>query len=159
MRIEHKLRELGLQLPSAPEPPPGFQFSFDWVRVRGNRCYVSGHGAQHADGSLAGPFGKVPSEVSVDAACDAARATALSMFGSLARELGDLDRITAWLHVSGMVNADNGFPQTTVVINSFSDLVLCVFGPEVGAHARTAVGMAALPMNNAVIISAELEVD
>ncbi|MBJ8348734.1 RidA family protein [Antrihabitans sp. YC2-6] len=158
MHIEEKLRELGIALPPAPEAPPGFQFAFEWVRVRGNRAYVSGHSAQQPDGSLAGPFGKVPSEVSVDSACDAARATALSMLGSLQRELGDLDRIEAWLSVSGMVNADSGFPQTTVVINGFSDLILCIFGPVVGAHARSAVGLAALPMNNAVVISAEVEI-
>ena len=94
----------------------------------------------------------------MDSACDAARATALSMLGSLQRELGDLDRIEAWLSVSGMVNADSGFPQTTVVINGFSDLILCIFGPIAGAHARSAVGLAALPMNNAVVISAEVEI-
>lgn len=158
MHIESKLAELGFTLPAAPEPPPGFQFAFDWVRVRGNRLYASGHSAQTADGSFAGPFGKVPSEVSIDDACDAARLAAVSMLGSIARVIGDLDRITAWLTVTGMVNADNGFPQSTVVINGFSDFVTQLFGPEVGGHACTAVGHAALPMNNAVVAAAELEI-
>ena len=158
MHIENTLAELGLVLPQAPEPPPGFQFAFEWVRVRGNRLFVAGHSAQHPDGSFAGPFGKVPSEVSVDEACDAARLTALSVLGSIERAVGDLDRITAWLTVSGMVNADSGFPQSTVVINGFSDLIVQIFGPQVGAHARTAVGVASLPLNNAVLVSAEVEI-
>ncbi|MBJ8340995.1 RidA family protein [Antrihabitans sp. YC3-6] len=159
MRIENKLAELGFVLPPAPEPQPGFQFAFEWARVRGNRVYLSGHAAQNPDGTLAGPFGKVPSQVSVDDACDAARSAALSMIASVARAVGDLDRVTAWLNVSGMVNADSGFHHSTVVLNSFSDLILCVFGPQIGAHARTAVGVQSLPLDNVVIVAAEIEID
>ena len=63
MQIEAKLQALGLVLPAPPKIPPGFQFSFAWTRVRGNRVYVAGHGPQAPDGSFPGPFGKVPSEV------------------------------------------------------------------------------------------------
>ncbi len=63
----------------------------------------------------------MPSEVSLEEAQEAARDTALSMLASLKRELGDLDRVTAWLMVYGMVNADPGYPQTTNAINGFSD--------------------------------------
>ncbi|TSE01863.1 RidA family protein [Skermania sp. ID1734] len=159
VHIEAKIAELGFVLPPEPEPPPGFQFSFDWVRLHGDRVYVSGHGPQADDGSLCGPFGPVPSRVSVDHATDAARLTALSMLGSLQRALGDLDRIAAWLMVRGYVNADNDFPQSTVVINGFSDCILSVFGARVGAHARTAVGVTGLPMDNCVIVSAELALE
>lgn len=159
MHIERKLEELGFILPAEAHAPPGFQFSFEWVRVRGNRAYVTGHSPQRADGSMAGPFGAVPSHISLDEATDAARDTALAVLASLQRAIGDLDRISAWLTVSGMVNADHGFTQTTTVINGFSDLILQVFGPEVGAHARSAIGTAALPMNNAVVVSAEIEID
>lgn len=159
MQIERRIEELGFVLPSEGQPPPGFQFSFEWVRVRGNRVHVAGHSPQRPDGSLAGPFGAVPSEISLDAATDAARDTALAMLASIRRAIGDLDRISAWLTVSGMVNADHGFTQTTTAINGFSDLILQVFGPEIGAHARTAIGVAALPMNNAVVVSAEVEID
>jgi YjgF/chorismate_mutase-like, putative endoribonuclease len=158
MRIEAKLQTLGLVLPQAPKTPPGFQFSFAWTRRRGNRIYLSGHAAQAPDGSYAGPFGKVPTEVSLEAAQQAARDTALSMLASLKRELGDLDRVSAWLMVYGMVNADPGYPQTTNAINGFSDLIVELYGREVGEHARMAVGMAALPLNNAVTIAAEVEV-
>ena len=157
MQVESKLHDLGLVLPEAPKVPEGFKFSFAWTRVRGNRIYISGHGAQAPDGSYIGPFGKVPSEVSLEEAQQAARDTALSMLSSIKRELGDLDRVTAWLIVHGMVNAEPGYPQTTNAINGFSDLILEVYGPEVGQHARTAVGMATLPLNNAVVIAAEAE--
>ena len=98
------------------------------------------------------------SEVSLEAAQQAARETALAVLGSLRRQLGDLDRVTAWLMVYGMVNADPGYAQTTNVINGFSDLILELYGSEIGQHARVAVGMAALPLNNAVTIAAELEI-
>jgi enamine deaminase RidA (YjgF/YER057c/UK114 family) len=158
MRVEQRLEELGLALPEPPEVPPEFKFSFSWVRVWGGKAYVSGHSAQAPDGSFSGPFGKVPIEVSLEAAHQAAAKTALSVLGSLKRTLGDLDRVTAWLMVYGMVNADPGYSQTTHAINGFSDLIVDLYGPEVGAHARVAVGMAALPLDNAVTIAAEVAV-
>src|SRR5437867_12357919 len=158
MQIEAKLQTLGLVLPAAPKVPPGIKISFVWTRMRGNRIYVSGHSPQAPDGSFVGPFGKVPTEVSLEAAQQAARATALSILASLKRELGDLDRVTAWLMVYGMVNAEPGYGQTTNAINGFSDLIVDLFGTEVGAHARVAVGMAALPLDNAVTVAAEVAV-
>lgn len=79
------------------------------------------------------------------------------MLGSLQRELGDLDRVTAWLMVYGMVNAEPGYAQTTNAINGFSELILELYGPQIGQHARVAVGIVALPLNNAVTIAAEVE--
>lgn len=156
MQIEDKLRSLGLVLPPPVEPPPGVRLPFRPVRVIGDRAYVSGHGPQNADGSIAGPFGKVGAQVTVEQGYQAARLTALSMLGSLARELGDLDRITAWVRVFGMVNSAAGFASQPAVINGFSDLVLDLFG-EAGAHARSAVGMAELPFNLPVEVEAEVQ--
>lgn len=156
-QIEKRLAELGLQLPEPAAPPPGFKFSFSWVRVRGNRAYLSGHGALAADGGPAGPFGKVTSEVSLEEAQDAARGAAVAMLGSLHRALGDLDRVTAWLMVYGMVNADPGYPETTNVANGFSDLILDLYG-DAGHHARMAVGMATLPLNYCFLAGAEVEI-
>jgi enamine deaminase RidA (YjgF/YER057c/UK114 family) len=129
-----------------------------WVRVRGDRAYVSGHGALDSDGSLAGPLGKVGAEVSEEQAYEAARLTALSMLGSLKRELGDLNRVAAWLRVFGMVNSAPGFDRQPDVINGFSDLILDLYGPEAGDHARSAVGLAELPLGLPVEIEAEVEV-
>ncbi len=158
MRIEARLQELGLVLPEQPKPPPGIELSFAWVRSRGDRAYVSGHGPLNADGSVAGPFGKVGAEVSPEQGYEAARLTALSVLGSLKRELGDLDRVSAWLTVHGLVNAAPDFVRTTNVINGFSDLILELYGPEAGTHARVAPGVATLPLGLPVTIAAEVEI-
>ena len=158
MRIEAKLQELGLALPEPLKPPPGMLLPFAPVRVRGTRAFVSGHGPQNPDGTTAGPLGKVGAEVSLEQGYAAAHLTALAMLGSLQRALGDLDRVTAWLRVFGMVNAAPGFTQTPGVINGFSDLILELYGPEVGAHARSAIGVAELPMGIPVEIEAEVEI-
>ncbi len=157
-RVANKIAELGLVLPPALEPPAGLVLPFHWVNVRGDTVYVSGHGPQNEDGSLAGPFGQVGSAVSVDDAAELARKAAVAMLGSLERELGDLDRITAWNRVFGMVNTAPGFDRQPVVINGFSDLILEVFGPEIGRHARSAIGVAGLPFSMAVEIEAEVSI-
>ncbi len=145
-------------LPPEVQVPPGVVIPFAFVNVRGDRALVSGHGPQASDGSLAPPFGQVDSEVSVDEAIEAARLTALSMLGSLRRSLGSLDRITGWLRVLGMVNSAPGFDAQPTVINGFSDLILDVFGPEVGRHSRSAVGVAALPFGMPVEVEAEVSI-
>jgi enamine deaminase RidA (YjgF/YER057c/UK114 family) len=157
MEVEARLEQLGLVLPEPLQAPPGLHLPFSWVRVRADRVYVSGHGAQNPDGSLAGPFGKVGAEVSLEQGYEAARLTALSVLANLKRALGDLDRVSAWLRVFGMVNSAPGFNQHPNVINGFSDLIIEVYGREVGDHARSAVGMAELPLGLPVEIEAEVE--
>jgi enamine deaminase RidA (YjgF/YER057c/UK114 family) len=157
MRIEAKLEELGLMLPE-PLKAPGMRLPFASVRIRGNRAYIAGHGPQAPDGSVAGPLGKVGKDLTVEEGYQAARLVALAILGSLKRALGDLDRVTAWLKVFGMVNAAPGFTQMPSVINGFSDLILELYGPEVGQHARSAVGMAELPVGIPVEIEAEVEI-
>src|SRR5579871_4412474 len=144
MDIESRIAALGLVLPEPIRLPPDVNLPFAWVHVRGTRAFISGHGPLNRDGSVAPPFGKVPDEVSVEAAYQAARLTCLSILSSLKRELGDLDRVTAWLAVRGFVNANPGFTRTPQVINGFSDLILQLYGPEVGQHARSAIGVASL---------------
>jgi hypothetical protein len=156
--VEQRLEALGLVLPQPPSLPPHIRLPFSFVRVHGGRAIISGHSAQQADGSLAGPFGKVGAEVTPEEAYQSARLTALSMLGSLKRELGDLDRVTAWLKVLGMVNAAPGFTELPAVINGFSDLILELYGPEAGQHARSAVGLAQLPWNIPVEVEAEIVV-
>jgi enamine deaminase RidA (YjgF/YER057c/UK114 family) len=159
MQIEAKLDAMGLVLPAAASVPAGTALPPYWIRVRNGVAYVSGQSARNLDGTPAGPFGKVPSEVPVEAARAAARGAALSILGTLKRELGDLDRISAWLSVTAMVNADPGFTGTSAVTNGFSEFIIELFGEEVGAHARTSPGMAALPGNSAVVIAAIVEID
>lgn len=158
MSVDERLEALGLVLPVQTLLPPGVEIPFQWARVRGNRAFISGHGTLAADGSAAGPFGKVPSEVSLEQAQESARLATLAMLASLRRSLGALDRVSAWLMVSGFVNADPGYPQTTLVINPCSDLILGLYGLERGAHARTAMGVSATPLNLPVVIAAEAEI-
>ena len=158
MRIEAKLAERGLLLPKLLDVGGGVRLPFAQVRVFGDRAFVSGHGPENPDGSVAEPLGKVGRDLTLEQASHAAELTALAILADLQRALGDLDRITAWLRVFGMVQTAPGFQQTPAVINGCSDLLLAVFGPEVGAHARSAVGMAELPFNIPVEIEAEVAI-
>jgi hypothetical protein len=98
--------------------------------------------------TLSFSFGKVGvEEVSLKEPYESAKSTGMSILGSLKRELGSLDLVTAWLHVRGMVNVIPGFTQTTNVINGFSDLILKLYGREVGMHARSAVGVQSLALD------------
>jgi enamine deaminase RidA (YjgF/YER057c/UK114 family) len=156
--IESRIAALGLTLPPPMQAPPGVRLPFEWVRVRGRRAYVSGHVALDADGRVAGPLGKVGSEVTPEQGYAAARGVALAHLASLKRALGELDRITAWLRVFAMVNVAPGFYETPRVTNGYSDLILELFGPEVGAHARSSIGMV-IPLNAPVNCEAEVEID
>jgi len=155
--VEERLRHLGLVLPEPLQMPPSITLPFPWVRIVGSRALISGHGPTNADGSLAQPLGKVGADVSVEQAYEAARLTGLAILGSLKRELGNLERIVSWNRVFGMVNSAPGFNRQPLVINGFTDLILSVFGPKVGAHARSAVGLAELPFNIPVEIEGEVE--
>lgn len=158
MLIERKLAELGLELPAPMVLPAGAALPFPWVRVWRDRAFVSGHGPLDTDGSVSGPFGKVGADVTAEQAYDAARRTGLAILASLRRELGDLDRIEGWLRVFGMVNTAAGFVTTPSVINGFSDLILQLWGPEHGVHARSAIGVAELPFGIPVEIEAEVAI-
>lgn len=157
-RIEAKLAEMSLVLPQQLVAPGGMKLPFEFVRLRGSRALISGHGPLAPDGSVARPLGKVGRDLTAEQGYAAARLTGLAILGSLQRELGDLDRIVAWGRVFGMVNSAPGFDRQPAVINGFSDLILELFGAEVGAHARSAVGMAELPFGIPVEIEGEVEI-
>ena len=158
MEIESRLAKLGLELPAPLIVPPSARLPFAFVRVRGQRAFVSGHGPLNADGSVASPRGKLGRELGVEEGYRAARLTALAILSSLKRSLGDLDRVRVWLRVFGMVASAPGFNQQPAVINGFSDLILELYGPDAGAHARSAVGMAELPFDIPVEVEAEVEI-
>ena len=157
-KIEQRLQALGLVLPAPLQLPPGAALPFPWVRVVGLRALISGHGPTNTDGSLAQPLGKVGAEVTVEQGHVAARLAGLAILASLQRELGDLDRIARWVRVFGMVNSAPGFNRQPAVINGFTELIVEVFGNEVGAHARSAVGMAELPFDIPVEIEGEVTI-
>ena len=156
MKVEAKLQALGLALPAPLKAPPGVVLPFQFVHVVGSRALISGHGPQNPDGSIAAPLGKLGKDLTVEQGHLAARLTGLSILGSLKRVLGDLDRIERWGRVFGMVNCAPGFNRQPSVINGFSDLILELYGPDAGAHSRSAVGMAELPFDIPVEIEGEV---
>ena len=156
MSPEDRLHALGLVLPQPVKPPPGIRVAMPWVNLRGGRAFVSGHFALEEDGTPAGPFGRLGAEVTLEEGVALARLTGLAMIASLKRELGDLGRIGGWGRALGRIASAPDFHRQPVVMNGFSELIVEVFGAEAGRHARSAVGMAALPLNCAVEIEAEV---
>ena len=157
MSADQKVKELGLVLPPPLQLPPGVAIPLVMVKVIDKRVIVSGHGPQNDDGSIAEPLGQVGGDVTLEEGVEAAKRVALTMMGTLQRELGSLDEIKSWVKVFGMVNSAPGFTGQTPVINGFSQTIIEVFGEEVGLAARSAVGMAGLPFNIPVEVEAELE--
>ena len=159
VNVEPRLEERGLVLPAPAALPAGVEIPFAWVRVHGDRAFVSGHGALDASGTPVGPFGKVPSEISLNDAQRSARLATLAVLSSLRTALGDLDRIGAWLVINSYVNDDPGYRETTAVMNSCSELIVDLYGPDGGTQARTASGVATVPLNLPVVISAEVSIE
>lgn len=155
--IDQRIKDLGLTLPAALRIPPGVEAPLAMLRVRGKRVLVAGHGPQADDGSIAQPLGQVGSDLTMEQGAQAARRVALSMLGTLQRELGSLDVIECWVKVLGMVNSAPGFNDQTAVINGFSNTILEIFGRERGLAARSAIGVAGLPFGIPVEVEAELE--
>ena len=150
-RVEARLAALGLTLPSPVAPIANFALAV----VTGNLAWVSGHGP-HREGKLA-YIGKVDSEVTVADARDGARLVALNCLAALKSEIGDLDRVVRVVKLRGMVDRDPLFTRQPEVIDGASDLLTAVFG-ERGKHARSSVGVAALPMNIPVEIEMIFEI-
>jgi enamine deaminase RidA (YjgF/YER057c/UK114 family) len=172
MGAESRLSELGIELPGL-QPAVGNYLS---SKREGGLVFVSGHGPikLEPNGLIPGKAsreisvddalgaliqGKVGSDLSVEEAREAARLTGLFLLAALRAEVGSLDRVRSVLKVFGMVNCAPGFTNTPAVIDGCSDLLVEVFGAEVGRHARSAVGMAELPLNIPVEIEMVVSVD
>jgi enamine deaminase RidA (YjgF/YER057c/UK114 family) len=150
MNPEEKIKSLGLVLPPAPKPVGSYQP----VVVAGNLAFLSGQIAKTAEGKILA--GKVGSDLSLDQGREAARACALNVL-SIIKNLVGFERFERMLRVVGYVQAAPDFYEIPQVMNAASDLFVDVFG-EKGIHARSAVGMASLPLNTAVEIEVTLEV-
>ena len=151
--IEGRLRSLGIAL---PKPMDIGAVPFELVRIHGQRAVISGHLPLDAQGKVAPPLGKVGGEVSLEQARQAARRVGLAMLASLKQAVEELDRVAGWVRLFGMVNAAPGCNALPAVINGCSELIIEVFGPQVGAHARSAVGMAELPFGVPVELEGEV---
>jgi enamine deaminase RidA (YjgF/YER057c/UK114 family) len=156
-RIDDRLAELGLELPPPGKLPAGQRMAFRPAQRVGGLLYLSGNGP--IVNGVPTVVGKVGTDVTVEQAYQAARLTTLNLLAAARNELGDLDRITQWVKALGMVNSAPGFTQQPAVLNGFSDLIVEVFGDQIGGHARSAVGMAELPWNLCLEIEAILAFD
>jgi len=154
MGAEARLKELGITLPQPATPLANYVGA---VRV-GNLLFVSGHGPDRTDGKPMAR-GKVGRELTVEQAYQVARSVGLSLLATTRAQLGSLDKVKRVVKVLGMVNSADDFGDQPKVINGFSDLMVQVFGEAIGKHARSAVGMAALPMGIPVEIEMILEVE
>lgn len=148
---EKKLKELGITLPAPQKPIANYVKA---VRS-GNLVFLAGHGPSTPDGKDI--TGKVGKDLTVQQGYDAARSVGLNLLSSLKAEIGDLNKVKRIVKVLGMVNCTETFTEQPKVINGFSDLMVSVFG-ESGKHARSAVGMYALPNNIAVEIEMIVEI-
>jgi enamine deaminase RidA (YjgF/YER057c/UK114 family) len=154
MSAEARLKEKNITLPTPSTPIANYVGA---VRS-GNLLFVSGHGPMRTDGKPSAR-GKVGRDLTTEQAYQVAREVGMSLLATTRANLGSLDRVKRVVKVLGMVNSADGFGEQPKVINGFSDLMVEVFGESVGKHARSAVGMAELPMGIPVEIEMILEVE
>ena len=150
--IENKLASLGIDLPTPAAPIANY---VPFVRS-GNMLVVSGQLCFGTDGNLVAK-GQLGDGVSMDDGQRAARACAVNLLAQLKSALGDLDKVTRVVRLGGFINSAPGFTDGPKVMNGASDLMVEVFG-EKGRHARSTVGVAALPANAAVEVEGQFEV-
>ena len=151
MGAEAKIKQLGITFPPPAKPIGNY---IPGVRV-GNLLFLSGHGPVREGSPTA--RGKLGRDLSTEDGYKVARDVGINLLGSARSILGSLDKVKRVVKVLGMVNSAEGFGDQPKVMNGFSDLMVEVFG-ENGRHARSAVGMAALPMGIPVEIEMILEV-
>ena len=148
--IEHKLKELGIEIPTPPAPAG----SYIPVVTTGNLAFVSGQ-IPMKEGKVVFE-GKVPEKQSVDSAREAAKICIINGLAQLKANLGSLDIITKFVRISGFVNSESDFTEQPKVINAASDLLVEVFG-DMAKHSRISVGVASLPLNSTVEIDMVVE--
>lgn len=150
-KIEAKLKEMGIEL-GGPAPAAGNYVSA--VRT-GNLVYLAGVGCRQPNGELV--IGKLGRDLTVEQGYEAAKWCAVALLENLRREIGNLDNVVRFVKLLGMVNSDPDFTQPPGVVNGCSDLIVELYGDR-GRHARSAVGLAALPVGMAVEVEAIVEV-
>ena len=148
---ESRLKALGIVLPVPGAP----QANYIPAVTVGKLLFISGQISVAADGTKY--MGKVGADLSVDQAYAGARVCAINILAACKSALGDLERIARVVKLTGFVNSPPDFVEPHKVVNGASDLLVEVLG-ERGRHARSAIGMATLPIGVAVEVEAILEV-
>ena len=151
MSVEEKLQEMGLSL-SQPTPPVA---NFVPAVRTGNLLYVAGHIPRLPDGSILNP-GKVGREVTEEQGYESARQAMLNCLAAIKEATGSLDTVTRVVKLLVMVNADPEYDRHFAVGNGASDLLVNLYGDR-GRHARSAVGMAGLPLRAPVEVEMIVE--
>jgi enamine deaminase RidA (YjgF/YER057c/UK114 family) len=151
MSAENRLTEMGLELPEPARPLA----SYVTVVQTGNLLFTAGHLPTALDGKQW--EGKVGATFTIEEAAEAARLTGMNILASVRAHIGTLDNVTRVVKLTGFVNSEPGFSQQPAVINGCSDLFCDIFGDE-GRHARSAVGVAELPLNTPVEVEAIFEI-
>jgi enamine deaminase RidA (YjgF/YER057c/UK114 family) len=154
MGAEATLKDKGITLPTPTTPLANYVGAVQ----TGNLLFLSGHGPFRPQGKFT-HVGKVGGELTLEQGYQVAREVGLNLLATARAALGSLDRVKRVVKVLGMVNAVDGFGEYPKVINGFSDLMVEVFGETIGKHARSAVGMAGLPLGIPVEIEMILEVE
>jgi enamine deaminase RidA (YjgF/YER057c/UK114 family) len=149
---ENKLRELGISLPKPPAPIANY---VPFVRT-GNLLTVSGQVCLDGDGKMVAK-GQLGGGVSIEDGQKAARACAVNLLAQVKVAIGELDKVVRVVRLGGFINSAVGFGDGPKVMNGASDLMVAVFGDK-GKHARSTVGVAALPADAAVEVEAVFEV-
>jgi enamine deaminase RidA (YjgF/YER057c/UK114 family) len=148
--VDQRLRELGIVLPEPAVPVANY---VPFVR-EGNLVTISGQICFGPDGTLApAHIGKVGAEVTPAIAGEAARLCAINVLAQLKAAIGDLDSVRRCVRLGGFINSAPDFTAQPSVMNGASDLMVAVFG-DAGRHARSTVGVAALPLGAAVEVEA-----
>lgn len=150
--IEIKIEGLGLKLPDAPKPVA----AYIPAKQSGNLVFTAGQ-LPMVNGELVSK-GLLGQDVEIDEANKAARICTLNALAAIKGVIGDLDRIKQIIRVVGYVASVPTFTQQPAVVNGASELLLEIFG-EAGKHARSAVGMAVLPLNASIEIELTVEVE
>ena len=152
MKIEQKIKDLGLEMPNNPPNPASKILMY---RRAGNVVYLSGHGPSR--GGKNQYIGKLGQEFTTQQGYEAAQLTMLNLLESLKNCIGDLDKVTQVVKLLGLVNSTLDFTEQPGVINGATELLIELYG-DTGRHARSAVGMAQLPGGMAVEIEMIVEV-
>jgi len=151
MSIVQRLKELGIELPPVAVPAAAY---VPFVRT-GDLVFVSGHIAKRDGKPHAGQLGRTLDTAAGQAA---ARAVAIDLIGTLQAAVGDLERVRRIVKLMSLVNSTADYTEHHLVTNGASELMVQVFGPERGAHARSAFGVAQLPLGACVEIELIAEV-
>ena len=151
--IQQRLQSLGITLPPLATPAAAY---VPFVRT-GNLLFVSGHIARKEGGK---PWvGQLGAGVGTEEGKLAARAIAIELMGTLQAALGDLSRVKRIVKVMSLVNSAPTFTEQHIVTNGCSELLVEIFGKEIGAHARSAFGVAQIPLGACVEIELIAEVE